>query len=527
LHVQAATSSRPKRTAGGGAPLQRFKESIRELIVETAANLPADVRQALRQCGECEWPRSRAALALDAIALNVDMAARARAPLCQDTGLLRFEIYAPVDADQLAIYQGVGEAVAEATRLGKLRPNSVDPLSGHNREDNLGPGTPSVHVEQWLADDVEVRLLLKGGGCENQSAQYALPCELPQLGRAERDLEGVRRCVLHAVHAAQGQGCSAGIVGVAIGGDRAGGYRAAERQLFRRLDDRNHDRALAWLEHEIVREANLLHIGTMGFGGAVTLLACKATALNRLPASFFVSVSYNCWALRRLGVRIDGKTGAIKQWLHREEPAPAPLAARRGLALTGKEAVLVTPLGEAAVRGLEVGQVVLVNGTLHTGRDAVHRQLARQKEPLELQGGAIYHCGPLAVEEEDHWRIVAAGPTTSSRQEPYQADVIRRYGVRAVIGKGGMGARTARALADHGAVYLSAVGGAAQLYAARVERVLGVDFLDFGIPEAMWHLRVKNFPAVVTMDAHGRSLHEDVRDASTKALREFAAPAID
>jgi len=204
----------------------------------------------------------------------------------------------------------IREAVAEATKRGKLRTNSVDSLTGVNASDNLGPGTPTMHFDQWENDDeVEVKLLLKGGGCENKNIQYSLPMEIPHLGKAGRDLDGVRKCILHAIWQAQGQGCSAGAVGVCIGGDRAQGYINAKEQLFRTLDDTNPLPELAKLEDYILQTANTLGIGTMGFGGGVTLIGCKIGVLNRLPASFFVSVAYDCWAFRRLGVVLDAKTG--------------------------------------------------------------------------------------------------------------------------------------------------------------------------------------------------------------------------
>ena len=216
----------------------------------------------------------------------------------------------------------IKEAIAEATRRGKLRPNSVDSLTGENSGNNLGPGTPIIHFEQWERDDIEVKLILKGGGCENMNAQYSLPAELPHLGRADRTIEGVRKCILHAVWNAQGKGCAPGAIGVCIGGDRTSGYVDAKEQLFRSLDDVNPDARLAELEAEIMRTVNTLGVGPMGFGGRVSLIGCKVGALNRLPASFFVSVAYDCWAYRRLGVTLDGTTGAIKEWLYRD-PAVA------------------------------------------------------------------------------------------------------------------------------------------------------------------------------------------------------------
>jgi fumarate hydratase class I len=511
--------------------MQQLRESIHRLVVEAATSLPPDVRRALRSALEREPGASRSCLALRMIAANVDLADARCAPLCQDTGLPTFEVRLPPCVDPLLVSAAIGQAVVQATEEGKLRPNAVDPVSGRSRPDNLGTGTPVVHYEPWLSEEIEIRLILKGGGCENVSGQYALPCTLPGLGRADRDLEGVRKCVLHAVHAAQGYGCSVGILGIAVGGDRDGGYAAAKEQLFRELDDVNPDPALAHLEDEIVREANRLGIGTMGFGGAVTLAACKIGALDRLPASYFVTVAYDCWALRRQGIVLDPRTGAIKRWLYGKEAPAVRMTEETNLPLTGREVRLTTPLSEEEVRRLKVGDVVLLSGRIYTGRDALHHYLTTHPEPrdsrgqpLSLHGTALYHCGPVALQEGGRWTIQAAGPTTSIREEPYEADLIETFGLRAVIGKGGMGPKTLAALEKRGAVYLSAIGGAAQYYARCVEAVESVDFLAFGIPEAMWCLRVRDFPAVVTMDAHGRSLHAEIERASAEALERLASP---
>jgi fumarate hydratase class I len=159
---------------------------------------------------------------------------------------------------------------------------------------------------------------------------------------------------------------------------------------------------------------------------------------------------------------------------------------------------------------------------MFTGRDAVHAHLMKHEPPVDLRGGVLYHCGPVVVKDsqsgEAGWRVTAAGPTTSIREEPYQAEILKRYGVRVVIGKGGMGAKTLAGLKESGAVYLNAVGGAAQFYAQRIDRVTGVSLLEFGTPEAMWHLEVTEFPAIVTMDAHGGSLHKDVETESGAKL---------
>lgn len=503
--------------------MKQLYESMLQLVTETATNMPSDVRRAIAAAAKQERPNTQAAQAIAIINRNIDMAKENVLPICQDTGMPTFHVRCPVGLNQITFAAAIRDAVAEATRQGKLRPNSVDSITGRNSGNNLGPGTPVIHFEQWDQDALEVMLLLKGGGCENKNIQYSLPCELPKLGRADRNLEGVYKCILHAVFQAQGQGCSAGFLGVCIGGDRTTGYAHAKEQLFRALDDVNPVPVLAELEQRVMDHANHLGIGTMGFGGDVTLLGCKIGALNRLPASFFVSVAYNCWAFRRMGVRLDTSTGAITEWFFREA-TPRRMLDESGIPLTGKEISLTAPLTEEEVRRLRVGDVVLLNGPMHTGRDALHKYLTTHEPPVSLEGGVIYHCGPVMLRDaEGRWQVKAAGPTTSIREEPYQADIIRKYHVRAVIGKGGMGARTLEALKDVGAVYLNAIGGAAQFYAEKITAVDGVDFLEeFGAPEAMWHLQAKDFLAVVTMDAHGNSLHDEVEQASLERLGELA-----
>jgi len=499
--------------------MEFLSNSLLELITQTSTNLPPDVRAAMSLAGASETPGTQSSQALDIILGNIDMACDDAGPICQDTGMPTFFVHTPIGVNQIRIRKAIQDAVAEATRRGKLRPNSVDSITGKNSGNNLGDETPVIHFDQWEDDEIEVKLLLKGGGCENKNIQYSLPCNLDHLGRADRNLEGVRKCILHSVWQAQGQGCSPGALGVCIGSDRAHGYDLAKQQLFRTLDDENPNPQLAKLEAGIMEEANRLGVGAMGFGGKVSLIGCKITAANRLPASFFVSVASDCWAFRRLGVRLDAASGAITRWLYRDPDCTVERIARgEGFPLTGREVILTPPLSEQAMRALKVGDVVLIRGEVFTGRDNVHAYLMKNPPPVDLGGAVLYHCGPVMLKQGDEWVVKAAGPTTSSREEPYQGDIIRRYGVRAVVGKGGMGARTLAALKETGAVYLNAIGGAAQYYARTVEKVLGVYLMEFGIPEAMWHLRVRDFAAIVTMDASGNSLHADVEKVTGEAL---------
>jgi fumarate hydratase class I len=502
--------------------MNSLHDSLVELITQTATNLPPDVRAAMSAAGVNETPNTQSHQALSIILQNIDMACEDSGPICQDTGMPTFHVHTPIGVSQVLIRKAIREAVREATKLGKLRPNSVDSITGRNSGDNLGTETPVIHFEQWEEDEVEVKLILKGGGCENKNIQYSLPAEIEGQGKAGRDLDGVRKCLLHAVWQAQGQGCAPGALGVCIGSDRAHGYDLAKQQLFRTLEDVNEVPELAELEARVMHEANELGIGAMGFGGRVSLIGCKIIAANRLPASFFVSVAYDCWAFRRLGVRLDARTGAITSWLYRDPAQPVEkMAHGEGFPLTGREVILEAPLTEEKVRSLKVGDVVLIQGDMYTGRDNVHAYLMKNPPPVDMQGSVLYHCGPVMLKTGDTWTVKAAGPTTSSREEPYQADVIRNYGVRAVVGKGGMGKKTLAALKDYGAVYLNAIGGAAQYYARNVKSVEDVHLMEFGIPEAMWHLKVQGFPAIVTMDAHGNSLHADVEKATVANLSKL------
>ena len=183
---------------------------------------------------------------------------------------------------------------------------------------------------------------------------------------------------------------------------------------------------------------------------------------------------------------------------------------------------LEAPFTEEKVRSLKVGDIVEIHGIVFTGRDAVHKYLHEGNEPpVDLRNGIIYHCGPVVVKEGANWIVKAAGPTTSIREEPYQGDLIGKYSLRGVIGKGGMGPKTLAACGQHGCVYLHAVGGAAQVLADRVKAVRGVHWMEFGSPEAVWEFEVERFPAVVTMDSHGGSLHRELLDASGNKLKEM------
>jgi fumarate hydratase class I len=289
-----------------------LKDSLIEVIRRTSAELPDDVHAAILRSLEAEKKGTIAESALKIIDRNIALAKNKSQPICQDTGTIIFYIDVPKNTDQIAFEETACAAVKEATKRGYLRQNSVDSLTGVNDGTNVGPGSPVVHFHQHRSPEINVRLVLKGGGCENVGAQYSLPAE--KL-KANRDLDGCRKVILDAVLQAQGKGCGPGILGVCIGGDRAVGYELSKQQFLRRLDDRNPNPALDKLEQDILNTANELGIGPMGFGGKTTLLGVKIGAANRLPASYFVSISYMCWAYRRQGAVLNDQ-GVIQSWLY-------------------------------------------------------------------------------------------------------------------------------------------------------------------------------------------------------------------
>lgn len=280
---------------------------ILELVRYTATSLPPDVEKRLRTSLEAEEPGSAAAGAFETILKNVEMAREKSTPICQDTGTPIFYFRYPEGWSTRKLRKQTQDAVIQATKLAYLRPNSVNAVTGKNTGDNSGDEHyPTIHFDEIDADQpLVIELILKGGGCENVGGQYKLPDN--RLG-AGRDLDGVRKVVLDAVYQAQGKGCAPGALGVAIGGDRGSSYLASKETLYRSLDDTNPDPTLAELEERITKEANQLGIGPMGFGGKTTVIGTKIKGLHRLPASYFVSISYMCWAFRRRKMTLqDGK----------------------------------------------------------------------------------------------------------------------------------------------------------------------------------------------------------------------------
>jgi len=467
-----------------------FTENVFELIRETATNLPNDVVEALIQARNLESKGSRGKLSLGVILKNIQLARSQKTPICQDTGSPTFYVRAD-PKNWKKIEKSILAATKKATKEGILRANAVDPINAKN-VGNL----PSIKFEADSSAKTEISLLLKGGGSENVSAQLSLPLET-DFGFAARDLDGVKKAVLQTVKNAGGKGCAPGILSVAIGGDRASGFALAKKNLLKKIGAKNSDSKLAKLEAEILREANKLKIGTMGLGGKTTLLDCKVAALPRHPASFFVTVVYSCWATRRGVVVLNAQGKVLKNSFSKK-------VLHENLDLT-KVKKIQLPISEAEVRKLKVGEIVSVSGKLFTARDRVHELAMKKKLPKSLKNLGVFHCGPIMVRGKNQWMPIATGPTTSARLETFTPKFLAKTGARVLIGKGGMGEATAKALKKHGGVYLHAIGGSGAFYANSVRKVSGVNFLkEFGAPEAMWEIEVEDFLAIVGIDAKGK-----------------------
>lgn len=289
-----------------------WERNLFELIRKTSTDLPADVEAALRKALRQEKKGSHGAWMLETILQNVAAARRNDAPLCQDTGVLTFYFRVPAGFDTNMLVARTCAAVSRATRHGYLRQNTIDALSGSPYPTNVAHESPVFHFQQGARKTVDVRLIMKGGGSENVGRQYKLPdADLD----ADRDLAGVRKCVLDALWRAQGSGCAPGVAAVCIGGDRAGSYAYAKEQFLRKTGEKSPVRQLARLEERLMKDSRRLGVGPMGMGGKSSLLGVKVGALSRLPACYFVTVSYMCWALRRRGAQL-GPEGGIHRWTY-------------------------------------------------------------------------------------------------------------------------------------------------------------------------------------------------------------------
>ncbi len=278
-----------------------LKESILELLRRAATDLSPDVEAAIRKARDKEDEGTPARNVFDTILENVELARKQSTPMCQDTGSLVFYIDFPVGDAEKKYRDAIEWAAKEATAKQYLRPNAVDPVTSKNSGNNIGVNAPYIHFHQWDKDEVRIRLLLKGGGSENVGTQYKLPHQPLNAGR---DLKGVRKVIIDAVTRAQGLGCAPGTIGVGIGGGRDTSYTLSKEQFFRKMGQRSEQKELAELEVQLLEDLNKLQIGPMGFGGKTTVMDVFIAAQDRHPATFYVAISYNCWAFRRKSMTI-------------------------------------------------------------------------------------------------------------------------------------------------------------------------------------------------------------------------------
>jgi fumarate hydratase class I len=273
-----------------------LKDQLLELIRLASTDLPKDVVESIQAAQQNEDEGSAARNVFGMILKNIELARTESTPICQDTGTNIYLVYIPEGVSMRKLTALIHEATSEAVERSYLRPNAVDSITGKNSGNNIGEGQPFIHFEEWDNDYIEFKLMLKGGGCENVSTQY----KLPDVGLgAGRDMDGVYKVIVDAVNAAEGLGCAPGILGIGIGGDRTTSHLTAKTQLFRKMTDTNPNSDLSEMELKLLADLNKLGVGPMGFGGNTTILGVKMGAMHRLPASFFVSISYMCWAYRR------------------------------------------------------------------------------------------------------------------------------------------------------------------------------------------------------------------------------------
>jgi len=289
-----------------GERLMELRESILELIRRAATDLSPDVEDAIAGAYEREDDGSPAKGVFSTILENIRLAREKSTPICQDTGSVIFYIDFPVGEAEKTYREAAEWAAKEATNRQYLRPNAVDPITAKNSGNNIGVNAPYFHFHQWDRDDVRIRIMLKGGGSENVGSQYKLPHTPIKAGR---DLKGIRKVIIDAVTNAQGLGCAPGILGIAVGGGRESSYVLSKEQFFRKMGQRSEDPVLAEMETQLLKDLNTLMIGPMGFGGKTTVLDVFIASQARHPATFFVSISYTCWAYRRKTMTI--KNGEV------------------------------------------------------------------------------------------------------------------------------------------------------------------------------------------------------------------------
>jgi len=486
-----------------------IKKEIFNLIKETSTNIPEDVLEALIQAKNRESKNSSWKLAISTILENIKMAKNLSSPICQDTGFPNFFIKANHE-NKKEIENAIFEWVKKATKEWILRPNAVNSITWENSWNNIWEDFPKINFEDSPIDNVktdknvkvdntEIQLLLKWWWSENVSEQISLPANLEDFWKAWRDFEWVKKAVLQVVKNAKWKWCAPWILSIHIWWDRALWWEKAKKWFLKKIWTENKDEKIKKLEQEILKEANDLWIWPMWFWWKTTILDCRISSSHRLPASFFVTVWYMCWASRSWKIVLDKDWNLIENSFNKK-------ILNEKLEIPKDVKTINFPISEKEIRKLKIWDMVFCNWTIFTWRDSLHVYAMKNDLWKDLSGSAIYHCWPVVIQEKWKWKITAGWPTTSIREEPYQADFIKKTWIRAVIWKWWMWEKTSNALKENWAVYLHAIWWAATYYADSIKEVKSVKFLEeFWTPEALWELKIEWFLAIVTMDSFWKS----------------------
>lgn len=490
---------------------QIVADAVEEIIRQAETRLPLDVIEGLVSARDAETNKT-ATSQLDAILENISIADDRAIPMCQDTGILVFFVEIGRDAHIGFDLDGaIRQGVKQATNSVPLRPNAVEPLTRQNSGDNTGDGLPDINYSFKDDKAIIITVAPKGAGSENMSAFRML--RPSQVG-------SVKEFVVETVLKAGGMPCPPIIVGIGIGGSFDKSARLAKRSLLRNLEDMDE------YELEILEAINSLGIGPMGLGGRTTALAVHVEKAHCHTASLPVAVNIQCWANRHASVTLEAghdMAHLAEQHTNKHRLTEPDMTEHHPIEqhMTGQDMTehhMAIPLARDDIIELQAGDIVYLSGTIYTARDEAHLRILELTDegkplPFDLEGAALYHCGPLMQKDEDGWRTVAAGPTTSARMTDMTPQVLDNYNVRAIIGKGGM-KNIAPVLEDR-CVYLAYTGGCAALAVDMIKDVRDVHWLDMGMPEAVWVLEVESFgPLVVGVDAKGRDLYEEIIGAN-------------
>ncbi|RPI51289.1 MAG: fumarate hydratase [Deltaproteobacteria bacterium] len=470
--------------------------SIVSRLVQTAnRKLPQDVESALLAARDIEWSQN-GRLVLDIIVENARLARQTGLPICQDTGIdvvfVQIGQELKIEGD---LVRAINDGIALGTAEGWLRCSVCDPITRKNTGDN----TPAVvHVEPVAGDTLEISVLPKGCGSENMSTVVMLP---PSAGE-----DGIIRAVVNQVLRAGPNPCPPGIIGIGIGGTMEKAALLAKKALLRPVGLKNPRNDLAELEDRILVRTNGLGIGPLGLGGSVTSLGVAVEVHPCHIASLPVAINIQCHAARHCTAK--WKDGL---WVMSQDSGAisSPIPVKRPASLAQGIVRIELPLSKSAIRDLRAGDWVLLNGVVYTGRDQTHRRLVEMLDrgdllPVDLRGQSMYYVGPSPALPGRP--VGSAGPTTSYRMDAYTPRMLAE-GVVATMGKGRRSPEVKAALKEYGAVYFATIGGAGAYLASCIESCELIAFPELG-PEALYRMKVKDFPAIVINDITGADFYE-------------------